>query len=48
LGEGVRGQDAPVAAEARGEHQIGEPDEPWIVLDERGLGLFDIDDRVGG
>ena len=46
LGERVRGQHPPVAAQARRQHQIGEPDEPRIVLDERGLGLLDVDDRL--
>jgi hypothetical protein len=44
----VRGQDAAALAEARRQHQIGEPDQPWIVLDERGLRLLDVDDRIGG
>jgi hypothetical protein len=44
----VRGQDAAAAAEVRRQHQIGEPDEPRVVLDERGLGLLDVDDRLGG
>ena len=25
-----------------------QPDEAWVVLDERGLGLFDVDERLGG
>nr|BBJ54189.1 hypothetical protein SAVMC3_68180 [Streptomyces avermitilis] len=48
LGEGVRGQYPPVAAQARRQHQIGEADESRVVLDERGLGLLDVDDRSGG
>lgn len=48
LGEGVGGQNAPAAAETGRKHQVGEPDEPRIVLDERGLGLLDIDGPVGG
>lgn len=47
LGQGVRGQDAAAPAEARRQHQIGQPGQARIVLDERGLGLLDVDDRVG-
>ncbi len=48
LGEGVCGHYAPAAAQARWQHQVGEPHEPRVVLDERGLGLLDVDDRSGG
>jgi hypothetical protein len=44
----VGGQDAPASAEAGREYQVGEPDETRVVLDQRGLGLFDVDDPVGG
>jgi hypothetical protein len=44
----VRGQDAAAAAQPGWQHQIGQPDEPRVVLDERGLGLLDVDDRAGG
>jgi hypothetical protein len=37
----VCGQHAAAAAEARRQHQVGDPDQPWVVLDERGLGLLD-------
>ncbi|MBJ6619307.1 hypothetical protein H4N49_10540 [Streptomyces sp. DHE17-7] len=47
LGEGVRGQDAAAPPEARRQHQIGQADQARIVLDERGLGLFDVDDGTG-
>ena len=33
---------------ARRQHQIGEPDQPRVVLDERGLGLLDVDGGGGG
>ncbi|MCZ0989583.1 hypothetical protein O1M54_35160 [Streptomyces diastatochromogenes] len=41
-------QHPPAAAETRRQYQVGEPDQPGVVLDERGLGLFDVDDRSGG
>ncbi|GGX62235.1 hypothetical protein GCM10010510_03270 [Streptomyces anandii JCM 4720] len=47
LDEGVRGQDPPAPAQPRRQHQVGQPDQPRVVLDERGLGLLDIDDRLG-
>lgn len=47
LGQGVRREYPAVAAEAGREHQIGEPDEPRVVLDESGLGLLHVDDRTG-
>jgi hypothetical protein len=44
----VRGQDPPAPAQDRRQDQIGQPDQPGVVLDERGLGLLDIDDGLGG
>jgi hypothetical protein len=44
----VRGHHAPAPAEARRQHQVGEPYQARVVLDERGLGLLDVDDRLGG
>ncbi|MGC0377713.1 hypothetical protein RKD28_005229 [Streptomyces sp. SAI-229] len=47
LDQGVRGEHPPAPAPAGRQHQVGEPDEPGIVLDERGLGLLDAHDRTG-
>jgi hypothetical protein len=44
----VRRQHPAAAAEARWQDQVGQPDQPGIVLDEGGLGLFETDARVGG
>ncbi|WP_181803202.1 hypothetical protein [Streptomyces shenzhenensis] len=44
----MRGQDAAAAREARWQYQVGEPDQPRVVLDERGLGLLDVDGRMRG
>ncbi len=48
LGEGVCRQYPATAAEAGRQYQVGEPDQPGVVLDERGLGLLDVDYRAGG
>ncbi|USA05493.1 hypothetical protein NCG97_27370 [Streptomyces lydicamycinicus] len=42
LDQTVCGQDPAVAAQRRGQHEVGEADEPWIVLDDGRLGPFDI------
>lgn len=44
----MRGQHPAAPAEARRQHQVGQPDQPGIVLDERGLGPLDIDGRAVG
>ncbi|WP_331450867.1 hypothetical protein [Streptomyces prasinus] len=46
----MRGQHPPApVTRLRRQHQVREPDEPRIVLDEGGLGLPDVDERsVGG
>ncbi len=47
LDQGVRGEHPPGAAHAARQHQVGQPDEPRVVFDERGLGLFDVHGRTG-